>query len=146
MRRSLRAATAGVVLALVALMLTPTSASAATSGPSVHNLHFQWIPGVGKVRVTATVTCAKNVRNASWMVELAQPGAGARSKETLRCDGKTHHVQMVLDAHNGRFHPGHTAMALTTMGCQSDVCWVGVGDGFATIDRPGNAHGPSGKR
>jgi hypothetical protein len=146
MRASLRAAAAGVALALVGLMLTPTTASAATTGPSVRNLHFQWVPGTGKVRVTGTATCSKYVRNAWWMVEMGQPGTGARAKESIRCDGKTHRVQMVLDARKGRFHPGHAWMDLTTMGCQSDVCWGSISDGFATIARPGKAHGPRGKQ
>ena len=151
MKAGFRAACAGVALALAAVTLTPTIASAShkttsTLGPSVRNVQLHWIPGTGGVRVSAVATCAKRVFNASWTVEVSQNTGGDHASRALRCDGRSHVVQLKLDPKKGRFHPGHAAMAQTTMGCESDFCWGVVGDGFTTIDRPGKAKGPRGRQ
>ncbi len=151
MKAGIHAACAGVALALAAVTLTPTVASAShtsrsTLGPTIRNVQFHWIPGTGGVRVSGVATCAKRVFNASWTVEMSQNTGGDHASRSLRCDGKSHVVQLKLDPKKGRFHPGRAALAQSTMGCESDFCWGLVADGYTTIDRPGKAKGPRGRR
>ena len=137
-----RLAVAALVAALASTMLGLTPAAAATSGPSIRHLHFRWIPGTGSVHAEALITCARGVTHAQVRFELAQSDAGARASTKVRCDGRSHRVNLLLDPKRGRFHPGMSVASWSTTGCSGDVCWVGIADGFARIDRPGKARGP----
>jgi hypothetical protein len=141
-----------VVLALAAGLATASTmalaapAEAATSGPTVRDMTFRWIPGTGSVHVLATVKCSPQVYRAGVTFELGQSGVGAKASRHVRCDGRAHHLTLILDPKKGRFHPGHADLSWSTRGCSGDLCWVGVADGFTTIKRPGQAGGPRGAR
>jgi hypothetical protein len=137
----LSAVASAVLMASAVALASP--AAAAVPGPAVSHLHFQWVPGTGNVHAVADITCGRHVTDGRWSVSLAQHGAAASASTRVRCDGHKHRMRLVLDPRRGRFHPGNTLMSWTTSGCQGDLCWVGIADGFAHIDRPGHARGPA---
>ncbi len=124
----------------------PAEAASNSPGPSIRHLEFRWVPGTGSVHADAVVTCAKGVTHASVTVELGQSGAGARASTKPRCDGRWHHIHLLLDPRRGRFQPGTTGVSWSAGGCRGNLCWMGVADGFTHIDRPGRARGPRGAR
>ena len=66
---------------------------------------IEWKPRTGSVAVTARVKCTGR-GTFSWQVSLDQHKAHDKGSANVPCDGDGFRSTIILDAKQGRFHPG----------------------------------------
>ena len=120
-----------VLTTSVALLVGPALPASAASSPLPKTkfdvTSIQWHHRTGTVAVTADVKCAGE-GTFSWQTSLQQRHARARGSANVPCDGDRFLSTIILDAKQGRFHPGSAEFSKGTVTCATDVC-IGLGIG-----------------
>ena len=88
---------------------------------------IDWQPRTGDVEVTARVKCTGK-GSYSWQASLEQKRSRDRGSAKVPCDGDGFNSTIVLNARQGRFHPGAALFGKGSVTCGGDVCI-----GFQTI-------------